>query len=150
MNTDNIKYWLEVAQKISEKSKDPSTKIGALAIGEHNQILSTGYNGFPRKIADTNERFQNRELKYKYVLHAESNLITNACLAGTSLYNSTIFVFGLPVCSECAKLLIQIQPKAIYSLGEVSDRWIESTEFSKDLFKEAGIQYHHLSNIGNY
>ena len=49
--------------------------------------------------------------KYKYVVHAEMNLIYNATFNGISLDGSTVYVYGLPICSECAKGLIQVGVK---------------------------------------
>ena len=38
--------YLDLAKHISTWSKDPSTQIGSVAIGENGQVLSQGYNGF--------------------------------------------------------------------------------------------------------
>jgi len=77
--------YIELAQQISTWSKDPSRKIGAVAVGSKGQILSQGYNGFPRGILDLQERYENREVKYKHVVHAEMNVIYNATFSGVSL-----------------------------------------------------------------
>ena len=61
--------WLEIAGVVSTWSKDPSTKIGAIAVKD-KRLVSTGYNGFPRGIQDYDDRWNNREEKYKYVVHA--------------------------------------------------------------------------------
>ena len=60
------KRFIQLSKEISTWSKDPSTKVGALIISEDRNIVSTGYNGFPRGIEDTEERLNNRELKYKF------------------------------------------------------------------------------------
>ena len=44
--------YLDLAEEISKWSKDPSTQCGAVAVGDKGQILSQGYNGFPRGIND--------------------------------------------------------------------------------------------------
>lgn len=51
----NNKY-IQLAREISTWSKDPSTKVGAIAIGKKGQVLAQGYNGFPRGIADTKKK----------------------------------------------------------------------------------------------
>ena len=53
--------YLELAEHISTWSKDPSTKIGSIAIGKNGQVLSQGYNGFPRGVIDSTERLKDRE-----------------------------------------------------------------------------------------
>lgn len=134
--------YLNLAEHISSWSKDPSTKIGAVAIGKHGQILSTGYNGFPRKIDDLEDRLNNRELKYKYTIHAEMNCIYNASLTGISLEGSTLYVTGLPICSSCALGVIQAGIKRVvmrYS-SNISEKWFNSGEQSVKMFMEAGVE----------
>lgn len=53
--------YTSLAKEISTWSKDPSTQVGAVVIGEKGQLLSQGYNGFPRGINDTDDRLNNRE-----------------------------------------------------------------------------------------
>ena len=55
--------YMNLAKEVSTWSKDPSSQIGAVAIGPKGQVLSQGYNGFPRGIIDTEERLNNRALK---------------------------------------------------------------------------------------
>ena len=91
--------FLKLAEQISTWSKDPSRKIGAIAVRDR-KILATGYNGFPKGIEDSDDRYNNRELKYMYVVHAEMNCIYNAAEYGVSLKWSTLYIVGLPVCTD--------------------------------------------------
>jgi dCMP deaminase len=133
--------YISLAKEVSTWSKDPSRKIGAVAVGDKGQILAQGYNGFPRGILDNPERYDNRATKYKLVVHAEMNVIYNATYNGVSLNNASLFVYGLPVCSECAKGIIQVGIKSvtIYSEDAVPDMWTESYELTSNMFKEAGV-----------
>ena len=135
--------YLELAQQIASWSKDPSSKIGAIAVGSKGQVLAQGYNGFPRGIEDSEIRFENKELKYKYVVHAEMNLIYNASYNGVSLDGSTVYVTGLPVCSECAKGLIQVGVREVIMpiQEDTPDKWVQSFKLSKELFEEAGVHW---------
>ena len=56
--------YLKLADSVATWSKDPSSKIGAIAVGSKGQVLSQGFNGFPRGIQDTHQRLETRELKY--------------------------------------------------------------------------------------
>jgi len=139
--------FLEVARLVSCWSKDPSTRVGVVFVEASNhRILSTGYNGFPRGIGDLSSRLEDREIKYDHTVHAEMNGVFNAVSLGVSLRDSSVYVHGLPVCSECAKGLIQsgvreiIMPNSISS----SDKWVKSWEFSKKLLTEAGIDWKFL------
>jgi len=136
---------MDLAKQVGTWSKDPSKKIGAIAIGSKGQVLAQGYNGFPRGIDDNESRLNNKETKYKYVVHAEMNLIYNATFNGISLNGSTVYVSGLPVCSECAKGLIQVGVKQIVmskdSLEGADEKWLDSFELTIALINEAGIHW---------
>ena len=45
-----IEYFRNIAHQVKLKSKDNNTQIGAVIVGKDNEILSTGYNSFPRGI----------------------------------------------------------------------------------------------------
>ena len=141
----NVTEWqrryLDLAKHVSTWSKDPSRKIGAVAVGSKGQILSQGYNGFPRKIIDTEERLNNREVKYQYVVHAEMNVIYNATFNGISLDGADLYVYGLPVCSECAKGIIQVGIRSVYILTDekIPTKWVESWHRTRNMFSEAKI-----------
>jgi len=133
---------LDTAKNISTWSKDQSKQIGVVAIGKNNNVLATGYNGFPRGIKD-DHRLNDRETKYKYVVHGEMNCIYNACLNGISLDGAKLYVYGLPVCSECCKGIIQVGIRTV--IAEVPknlpEYWKESTKLAKDILEEAGVIY---------
>ena len=138
--------FLDLAKHISTWSKDPSTKIGAIAVGSSRQILATGYNGFPRDIEDSQERLENRPLKYVYTVHGEMNCIYNATLNGVSLNQADMYVYGLPVCAECAKGIIQVGIKRVFMCypENIPDKWKESGLMTKSMFDEAGIECYAL------
>ena len=136
------KRYLKLAQEVASWSKDPSAKIGAIAIGEKGQVLAQGYNGFPRNINDSPERYNDRQLKYKYVVHAEQNLIYNATYNGVSLNGATLYVHGLPVCSDCAKGIIQVGiKKVVMKEQKIPEAWKDSWQKTKEMFNEAGIKW---------
>lgn len=135
--------YFDLAEEFASWSKDPSTKVGAVAIGSHGQILSQGYNGFPRKIRDIPERLDDRETKYKFTVHGEMNCIYNATLSGVSLNQADLFIHGLPACSECAKGIVQVGIKSVYMRypKNISDKWKQSFEDTSSMFGEAGVYY---------
>lgn len=136
--------YLQLAKEVSTWSKDPSTKVGAIAVGDKGQVLSQGYNGFPRGIKD-NDRLSDKEMKYRYVVHAEMNCIYNATFHGTSLNGATLYVYGLPMCNECAKAIIQVGITRVVSpyTGniEVPEKWKISCAHTQLILKEVNIPY---------
>jgi dCMP deaminase len=134
--------YLSLAESISEWSKDPSRKIGAVAIGAKGQVLAQGFNGFPRGIDDSPDRYADRPRKYELVVHAEMNVVYNASYNGVSLDGSTLYVYGLPVCSDCAKGIIQVGIKRIVMREQIIPHtWQQSWDKSKAMFDEAGVVY---------
>jgi len=140
----NIWSWryLNLAKEVSEWSKDPNTKVGAVVVGSKGQILSQGYNGFPRGITDSPTRLKDRDIKLSFIVHAEMNAIYNATYSGVSLDGSTIYIYGLPACSECAKGIIQVGIKKVIVSKECIEarpHWNDSWKKSIAMFAEAGV-----------
>jgi len=132
---------MEISKVISQWSKDPSRQIGAIAV-RNRKILSTGYNGFPKGIEDLKSRYDNREEKYKFVVHAEMNCIYNAAENGISLKDSTLYIYGLPVCSDCALGIIQAGVSRVVAISHnTPDRWKEAIANTSSIFNEAGVKY---------
>jgi dCMP deaminase len=134
--------YLKLAYEVAQWSKDPSSKIGAVTVGAKGQVLSQGFNGFPRGLKDDFTRLHDRETKYKYVVHAEMNAIYNATYNGTSLDGATLYVYGLPICSECAKGVIQVGIKRVVMPNQKMDgKWLDSWMTSMNFFDEAGVDF---------
>ena len=133
-------YFMGVSLLAADRSKDPSTQVGACIVSDDNRILSTGYNGFPQGCSDDdfpwNRDTSKGETKYNFVVHAELNAILNA--GGKSLVGSRIFVSLFP-CHECAKAIIQAGVKEVVYL---SDKYngTESDNASKRMLNAAGVK----------
>ncbi len=103
-----------------------------------NRIVSTGYNGFPKNVKDTLERYKNRDVKYKIILHAEENAIA---YAKRDLTDCTLYISGLPPCAHCASLIIQSGIKrVVVRKQQIPERWEESMQLSKQILKEAKVK----------
>ncbi len=100
MNTNE--YFINIARTVAEKSKDPSSKVGAVIVDQDNRIVSTGYNGF---VAGCDERRLSweRPMKYFYVIHAEANALL---YAKRDLKDCLIYITHGP-CENCLKLILQ-------------------------------------------
>ncbi len=105
-----IKHWLKIALVTSELSKDPSTKVGAVVVTPDNRQCSLGYNGFANGIEDLEERWNNRPVKYEFVIHAEENAILNSPFdtKGCSLFCTH------QCCHKCMARIIRSGIKKIY------------------------------------
>lgn len=133
-------YFMGVSLLAAERSKDPSTQVGACIVSEDNRILSTGYNGFPKGCSDDEFPWNRDEnvgqTKYNFVVHAELNAILNA--GGKSLAGSRIFVSLFP-CHECAKAIIQSGVKEVVYLSDKYNGTV-SDNASKRMLRAAGVK----------
>jgi dCMP deaminase len=136
--------FLQQAEIISKWSKDPSTKVGAIVVNEKRVILGTGYNGFPRKVDDCEARYNDRDLKYKLVVHAEVNACLQALAAGIHGH-TTLYVYPTimnpPCCPECTKIIIQsgINRIVAWKNGPMSSHWKEMSKYSEMMLTEANV-----------
>jgi dCMP deaminase len=136
-------YFLNIAEQVKQKSKDQSTQIGAVIVGEDKEVLSTGYNSFPRGLDDSLPERQERPEKYFWMEHAERNAIYNAARIGVSLKNSTIYLTsGLP-CMDCARGIVNSGIKTVYCKQVCTtknrDKWDESQKKSLELLGECDV-----------
>lgn len=135
-----LNFW-PVVEAVASMSKDPSTKVGALALDENFNIIATGFNGFPRGVDDSAARYMDRETKYRLVAHAEQNLIAQAAYGGRSLKGATLLVSSLFPCSSCAKSIIQSGIiRVISPEPDTSERWAEESKWGKILFDETSVE----------
>jgi dCMP deaminase len=136
--------FMAFARTAALRSKDPRTKVGASARGPGNELRTTGYNGFPRGVQDLPERWVAPE-KYKWVKHAEENLIVNASRFGVALVGCALYC-SASVCSSCAGDVVNagfvevVYP--IRQLDPLADRldWEEDVERARTILNEGGVQ----------
>ncbi len=149
------RHFLGLSLYHSRMSKDPSTRVGSVIVGPDREILSAGFNGFPRGIADTPERLNDRDAKLKLVVHAEMNALLAAARTGIRLKGCTLYlsatddsglIWGGPPCTRCTVEIIQVGIAEIvsYPAKAVPSRWHEDLALAKTLIEEAGVKYREL------
>ena len=133
-------YFMGVALLSAQRSKDPSTQVGACIVNKDNKIVGVGYNGFPIGCSDEDLPWNRKgnfiETKYPFICHAELNAILNSNTQ--SLKNCTIYVALFP-CNECAKAIIQ---SGIREVVYLSDKYAHTdvVKASKIMFGQSGIK----------
>ena len=141
MNWDE--YFINIAEQVKLKSKDNKTQIGVVIVGKDNEIVSTGYNSFPRGINDDVLERQDRPEKYFWFSHAETNAIVNCARIGVSTLGTTMYMTCGISCADCARAIIGAGiTKVVFrstSVSANSAKWQESAQRSNQMFKEAGI-----------
>lgn len=115
-----------------------------MIVGKDNEIVSTGYNSFPRGIDDSIPERQERPEKYYWFEHAERNAIYNAARIGVSTSGCTMYLTcGIP-CADCARGIInagiiRIVCEMDSSFGARGDMWDEHAKRSLILFEESKV-----------
>ena len=133
-------YFMGVAMLSAQRSKDPSTQVGACIANHDHKILSVGYNGMPTGCSDDVMAWE------RDVCHAELNAILNN--DGGSLKGTTIYVTLFP-CNECAKAIIQCGIReVVYWYDKYADT--PAVMASKRMFDLAGVAYRSYTPSGKH
>ncbi len=114
-----IPSWTETfmaqCEIISRRSKDPSTKHGAIIADKRHRVIAQGFNGPPSSVADANVPFHDRPAKYGWIIHAEMNAILFGLAARgiDGLRGADLYVTGKP-CSRCMLLIVHVGIGCVY------------------------------------
>lgn len=128
--------FLKLAKEVSEWSKDPSTKTGAVLVAPDRRVIATGYNGFARKVHDTEERLNTREIKYKLVVHCEKNAFI---AARGPIEQCALYTWPFMSCSQCAAFMIQTGIARVVAPRNENPRWKDDFVLTRIQFEEAGV-----------
>lgn len=141
-------YFMGIAMLSSQRSKDPSTQVGACIVNSENKIISVGYNGAPTGYDDDKFMTWDREgdflnTKYAYVCHGELNAILNS---QTSVKGCKLYVALFP-CNECTKAIIQSGIKEVIYMSDKYDG-TPSVVASKKMLDACKIKYRKYEKTG--
>lgn len=139
--------FLALAREVAGWSKDPSTKVGAVAVRDR-RVLATGYNGFPVRMCD-DARLDDRAAKLARIVHAEQNVIAWAAREGVSLAGATLYVTPLHPCPDCAKMIVQAGfDRVVYDAGDVPERWADLFRVAGETLSECGVAVYPIEPAG--
>ena len=120
--------------------------MGAVISRPDNSVCSVGFNGFARGVKDDVERYANRDIKTKLVVHAEVNAKN---FAREPIHGYTLYTYPFPPCSRCAGELINCGIKRFVSTtpGVSYKRWEKDWELMYLQCNEA-LVFVQLYNFG--
>lgn len=136
--TDWDQRFLQLAAHVATWSKDPSTKVGAVLVGKDKRQVALGYNGFPPNVSDSHFRLRHRDVKLRYTIHAERNVLDNAAFPAAS---STLYVTH-PPCCNCALSIISKGVSRVVSSpmsADFASRWAGEIFQSRDILREGNV-----------
>lgn len=130
--------FLDLAAHVAAWSKDPSTQVGCVLVDDDRRVIGMGYNGFPRGVKDSADRYDDRPTKYAMVQHAEANAILNAT---RDTRGCVAYVTHHP-CSNCTGLLIQAGVRSIFTHSPppgLAERFADSFRIARTMAQESGV-----------
>lgn len=143
---DNISWdqlFMTQAYLMSMKSKDRSTKVGAVIVGPANDQRSSGFNSPVRGFNDLREDIHEKPKKYSFMEHAERNAIYNAARVGIPLEGCRMYVPWCP-CTDCARAIVQSGiTEVITHLENPKNHhetsWAQSLAWAQEMLRECGV-----------
>ncbi|MHC4548706.1 MAG: deoxycytidylate deaminase [Planctomycetota bacterium] len=135
-------HLLRISKMFAEFSTCLSRKVGCIIASDAGHVISTGYNGAPKKTRHScevgcycqdPERASGTFQERLRCSHAELNAIAQAAYEGVSTRGARIYCVTFP-CSFCCKAIIQAGIEKVVYEEEYDD------ELSRRLFAEAGIE----------
>lgn len=101
--SDWDEYFMNIAEAVAAKSKDPSSKMGCVVVDRNKRVVSLGYNGMIQSADESKMTLSERPMKYYFVIHSEMNaiLFAHQDLTGCTIYNR------VATCENCLKHCLQ-------------------------------------------
>ena len=123
-------YLMGLAILASKRSSDPTTHHGAILADKYNRVISTGYNSplaglnpqdLPSCRVDENFPATKQRNKYRWMRHAEENMLLQAPVDLKSIVEPRVYITGR-CCLPCSNLLISAGITH-WILLEKGDQW---------------------------
>lgn len=142
MREEDIVKLLKESYAEALKSPDPSTQNGAVLIDNANRVIVKDHNRFPDGVKYLPERWE-RPGKYKYIEHAERNVVFAAARLGIPTDGLTM-VCGWAACSDCARAIVQSGISRLVTHKQAYDRspafWLDEIKHAYDILKEGNVE----------
>jgi len=121
--------FLDVAAAVARRSKDETTRVGAVAVNADRVIIGTGFNGFPRGAPDA-VLPTGGPSRHLWVIHAEENAMLAALASRPDdMASSTIYSTHRP-CARCVRLMGHLGVlECIYCVDELDEQQRDDAEF---------------------
>ena len=130
-------YFLRLAELVSRRSKDPSTKTGAVIVDSAGRVVSTGYNGFAQRMPDKPENYANREEKYSRIVHCEMNALI---FAQRNLAGCTLYTWPFMSCDRCVVHMIQAGVTRFVAPHNDAERWRAAFDKTRGYIHECQLE----------
>lgn len=135
---------MKLAYETARWSKDPSTQNGAVLLDWSGKTMVWAENHFPSNTPK--EFWDDREMKYAHVVHAEMAAILAAAAYNEGTYGATL-VAPWAACSNCAKHIVAAEiaqlvrhPNVDPATNAAQQRWHEDILLGDAIMLRAGVK----------
>ena len=119
---------LMMSAAISTRSRDETTKVGAVVAGPDWNVLGSGFNGNPRGAPDA-DLPTSGSARHVWVVHAEVNSMLHAAMASGGRLEGCRLFSTHRACEGCLKMAAHLGIKeATYLVDELSPEQRERAE----------------------
>jgi dCMP deaminase len=103
-------YAINLAKTAASRSEDSYRQVGACALNKEHMVLAVGYNGLASGTDAPPNFWDDRDVRRKFMIHAETNCLS-LCKKGEV---DLLAITHLP-CSSCATMISAYGiPKVVY------------------------------------
>lgn len=103
-------YALQLAEVAAGRSEDAFRKVGAVALDASHRVIGVAYNGLQSGKNVDHEFWKDRDVRRKFMIHAEQNLLSLIRRGECKILACTL----LP-CTACANAIAAHNiPKVVY------------------------------------
>jgi dCMP deaminase len=148
-NSFSLKWhnrFMDRAHIVASYSKDPVAGVGAVIVGSDKEIITDGFNGFPRGMMEPESIFEDREFVRRNIVHAEANALMNALRTGARVSGGVLYTTRIP-CPTCLGLIAQVDLSFVVVPTPPEAYWQESDHDGAEIlnrFNNANVSLYFL------
>lgn len=144
MQWDDLDYLRYAYAVASECSTDPNTQNGAILISPKDGMpVAQAANHFPYGVEEKEERWE-KPLKYRFVEHAERNVIYKAARYGVSTFGLIMYCPWFS-CADCARAIVQSGIAEVIGhnleIHKTQTHWLEEIKIAEEILTEGGVKF---------
>lgn len=137
---EEAKKHLSAAYAVAKCSRDKSNQNGAIIVTNYTSLY--GMNRFPDGSEYTEERINERPLKYDYFEHAERAVIFTAAKEGVILRDATMYC-PWAACVPCARAIVLSGIRTVFVHRDrmlmTPDRWMDSVQRAHQILRDGNV-----------
>jgi deoxycytidylate deaminase len=143
------RHMIQLAYMIAELSPDPSTRVGAVLSGGstlEDSWTTGGWNHFTEgvELEFEDELLRDRDMKMKWIEHAERNAIFSAVRGHFPIDHKTVMYCTWGTCTDCARAVVECGIRTLVRHKQASERcperWAADLTVADEILRVGGVE----------